>query len=214
MTDKKDINELSNLSVQSMEPEGSETSIDNFEHRRRILKGAAVATPLMMTVASRPVLGAQCTPSAWVSGNLSNPNNNRECGGRSPGFWRTHPDRWACTGRYKPGNCKDPSRLGTCKEYASNGTKFVDAFGINVFGDKTLMQILWLEGYSDAYKLGAHLTAALFNSICVTDYGMSDAYVIKMGQDLFSSGQFCTNRGTTCISKQEAVLFIQNTFSY
>ncbi len=35
------------------------------DKRRHLIKGIGATAPLMMTIASRPVLGAQCTPSAW-----------------------------------------------------------------------------------------------------------------------------------------------------
>ena len=148
MTDNKNVSDISDQSVQLKDGEGSRPHIEYSERRRRILKGAAVAAPLMMTVASRPVLGAQCTPSAWVSGNLSDNGQDRSCGGRSPGYWKTNPHRWQGT-RFMPGTCggevsEHHMRLrkhswgkesgydktyswqgtGTCKTYGSDGTPF------------------------------------------------------------------------------------------
>lgn len=85
-------------------------TVTTFSSKRKLLKGAAVA-PLLMTIASRPVLAMGiCTPSAWVSGNLSDHNKERECGGRSPGYWKTKPGRWPNS--YKPGTCKPGSKMG------------------------------------------------------------------------------------------------------
>ncbi|MBE0469755.1 MAG: hypothetical protein IBX55_09650 [Methyloprofundus sp.] len=57
--------------------------------KRRSFAKAGIAAPVIMTLASRPVLGAQCL-SNMMSGNLSDPNRGNYCwGGMSPGFWKT-----------------------------------------------------------------------------------------------------------------------------
>ena len=186
------------------------------DSRRRFLKGTAGAAPILLTVASRPVLGAQCTPSAWVSGNLSHPDSDKECGGRSPGFWRTKPDRWPLG--YNPGTCTDASRKGTCKEWNSDGTAFhvglssSGVFAGTQYGTDTLMQVLWREGHSDMYELGAHLVAALFNAESISSYGMSPAEIIAMANQVLTTGTFTTSTGQI-LSAQDVVLFIQNTCS-
>ncbi len=220
MSDNKENINSANNSVQGMATEGSEAPGGQFEHRRRILKGAAVATPLMMTVASRPVLGAQCTPSAWVSGNLSDHDHDRlSCGGRSPGYWKANPHRWAGTG-FNPGTCEETSRFGTCYEYNSDGTPFhrfnrLDRRGVfpgHYYRNKTLMQVLWLRGHQDPYQLGAHIVAALLNAASFPDYGMTVRQVIHMYGQLARRGYFQPSTGDP-MSPQEVVLFIQNTFS-
>jgi len=234
VTDNKDINGSATQSVHSLETEGSEVSLGKFEHRRRILKGAAVVTPLMMTVASRPVLGAQCTPSAWVSGNLSDHGKDRlSCGGYSPGYWKTNPHRWQGTG-FSPGTCgggdytqrhwkystKHSWHGGTCKTYDSDGTPFHQTFrsrqrGVfpgRYYGNKTLMQVMWLQGNEDPYQLGAHMVAALLNAASNRNYGMTVRQVIDMYGQLARRGYFRPSVGDP-MSPQEVVLFIQNTFS-
>jgi len=58
--------------------------------RRRLLHGAA---PVLMTLVSRPVLGAvQCvTPSVFCSGNLSVAGDVVVCQGKTPGQWIADP---------------------------------------------------------------------------------------------------------------------------
>ena len=103
-------------------------TVTTFSSKRRLLKGAVVA-PLLVTVASKPVLAGICTPSAWVSGNLSDHNKERECGGHSPGYWKTKPGQWP--GPYKPGTCKAVSK----HEYKGDGTRFHDIFAGGQYGD-------------------------------------------------------------------------------
>lgn len=54
------------------------------DDKRRSFTKAGIAAPVIMTLASRPVFGAQCM-SAMMSGNLSNHEHDSECaGGMSP----------------------------------------------------------------------------------------------------------------------------------
>lgn len=220
MTDKK-ITDINGTPVNSPEEHNSALTSDNFENRRRLLKGAAVATPLIMTVASRPVLGAQCTPSAWVSGNLSDHGREQiSCGGRSPGYYKTRPQAWAGT-MFDPGTCAKTTRMGTCKVYRSDGTPFHrfsrlrrrGVFAGHYYRNKTLMQVLWMKGHEDPYRLGAHIVAALLNAASIPDYGLTVRDVIRMYGQLARRGYFRPASGGHPMSPQEVVLFIRNTFA-
>lgn len=59
--------------------------------RRRFTKAGLLGAPLIMTLNSRPVLGAyQCTVSGMLSGNLSNIDPNvDQCFSQSEGVWRS-----------------------------------------------------------------------------------------------------------------------------
>ncbi len=63
--------------------------------RRRKLLGGVAASPLLLTVASRPVWaqGGMCTPSALASANLSGQHEFTGCG-ISAGFWKTKKNWW------------------------------------------------------------------------------------------------------------------------
>jgi len=63
--------------------------------RRRKLLGSVAASPLLLTVASRPVwaTGGMCTPSALASANLSGQHEFTGCG-ISAGFWKTKKSWW------------------------------------------------------------------------------------------------------------------------
>lgn len=191
----------------------SEEEHQEFEGRRRILKGATVA-PLLMTVASRPVLGAQCSPSAWVSGNLSDHGHERDtCGGRSPGYWKTNRHhRWASTG-YQPGTPigDEKNDNGTACNYHEDGTKFHHVFAGSQYGNKSMMQVLWLTEGEDRYQLGSHIVAALLNAASIPDYGVSVEDVKEIYRQLELTGYYQTSTGET-MTPQAVVLFIQNTF--
>lgn len=193
----------------------TETTETATAGRRRFLKGAAAASPVIMTVVSRPVLGAQCTPSAWVSGNLSDHGQNRvSCGGRSPGYWKTHPKAWMSAG-FSAGTCSSrASYKSICKDYNSDGTLFNAVFsaGNYNYDGRTLMQVMWLGGNQDPYQLGAHIVAALLNAATISNYGMKVPDVVAMYNGLIRNGGLYQPSVGDPMTAQDVVAFIQNTF--
>lgn len=186
--------------------------------RRRLLKGVATGS-VLMTVANRPAMGAWCTPSAWVSGNLSQPDKLRKtCGGRSPGFWRTRVERWPS--KYSTGTCATQTQ-GPCSSYNADGTPFhitvINAEGKrgvffgSSFGTRTLMQVLWLEGSGDPHRLGMHIVAALLNAATIPDYGMSENMVREIWRQVSTQGFYQPSVGDP-MYPADVVMFIQNTF--
>ena len=145
--------------------------------RRQFLKKSLVAgsAPVLMSLASRPVLANQCSISGMLSGNISPPQVI--CAGLTPGFWGQHPDEWLPLG-YFAGDCNQGTVGQHCKknDYADNGTLFHDpflGFAGNLYGDLTMMQVIHLGGGThpdskdiprDPYQLGAHSVAALLNA--------------------------------------------------
>lgn len=183
--------------------------------RRRFVTGLATGS-VLMTVASKPAMaGTWCTPSAWVSGNLSREELPNSCGGRSPGFWRTQDRQWPS--HYKPGTCKN-SGPGNCNVYNGDGTPFHQAIGDGTgpffgttFGDHSMMQVIWKQGHGDPYQLGAHICAALLNAATIPEYGMSEHQVIEIWYQLETQGFYQPSAGDL-MTKQDVVAFIQNTF--
>ncbi len=135
--------------------------------RRRLLKGAAIGTPVIMTLASRPVLATNCSISGNMSGNLSH-HDEFICDGRTPGYWGEHPNEWQPLGYYA-GGCKNGMSGKHCKDHAyeDDGTPFHDmtlGFAGSRHGSLTMMQVIQLGGNDDDYQLGAHAVAALLNA--------------------------------------------------
>ena len=76
----------------------------SVDQSRRKLAGAALGASAILTLASRPVMAQQCvTASAAVSGNLSQHGTPTTCSGKSPGYWKQHPEQWSEP--YLPGSC-------------------------------------------------------------------------------------------------------------
>ena len=120
------------------EPSGQEESAEvraRREARRRVIAGGLATAPLLLTLTSRPAFGTgwyggggktgqNCGPSGLLSGNLSQDHGEpKYCEGKTPGYWKTHPDK--CSKYFVTGPCNPitSGKWGTCDDY-SVPTKF------------------------------------------------------------------------------------------
>lgn len=86
---------INDPSAQAPTESAIEQGAPRHNQRRRKLLGGVAASPLLLSVASRPAWanGGMCTPSALASANLSGQHDFEGCG-LSAGFWKTNPSRW------------------------------------------------------------------------------------------------------------------------
>jgi hypothetical protein len=184
---------------------------DAINQSRRKLTGAALGASAIFTLASRPVLAGQCmSPSAAVSGNLSQHGTPITCSGRTPGYWKTHyaPGSWPSP--YLPGGCNGGQNMCNKVQNWSGGTLFHPLFSgtqfmANLDGNPgtpntslSMMQVMMLNdgsnpwGLTDPDNLGAHIVAALLNASVVPSLTpvLSAADVINMWNEWASKGYF------------------------
>lgn len=230
MTTEKDTESTENQMVESDSP-----GARGLESRRRILKGAAL-TPVVLSLASRPVLGQECTISGMMSGNTSNHGEGHDCGGLSPGAWKTADSGagdWSRT-PCKPGTPKSSEdkkktwslawqKAGDKDKcpYNKDGTPFFaypDSFRgrDSHYAGKTLMEVLWMDGKDDPHKFGAHIVAALLNAYSNHDYGMTPTDVQELYENVERHGGptgsgYVSDTGKM-LSVPQVVYFIQQTF--
>lgn len=151
MKDNKDLEETRSKPV--VDPARQESPQRMDEGRRRIAKAGLLA-PVIMTLASRPSWGANCTVSGMYSGNLSNPTDS--CEGNSPAFWRDQ----AINGGSWPSYTSDTL-------FSTDNSLLQAVFESDLnYNGKTLLEVL---GGSDSLDptldtLGAHTVAALLNA--------------------------------------------------
>ncbi|OOG21790.1 hypothetical protein B1C78_16040 [Thioalkalivibrio denitrificans] len=171
------------------EPAGTDQSAPRQGHpnaRRRNLIRGAMATPLVVTLASRPVWGSQgaCSLSGDIfSANVSDIDHECTAGqGCTPGYWRNNYKGWACTG-FSPGTCMELNPSGNkCQKLdATTGTTFEYVFGYAPMCGSvtTLMEVLQeCPGTLDWHAVGAAL-----NARCTSIYyGASLAEVVQAYQ--------------------------------
>lgn len=178
------------------------------ESRRKFLKGAAATTPVLLTIASRPVWARNCTLSGQLSGNLSN-QDDEPCSGEgcTPGYWHNR-----------------GSSIGAWSKLFPEDMPFVEAFQRDAFPGKTLYEVVnpedrlgaddmnlpqncsisYFEGgkksdSDDDHKhkrpcvnalrqLGFHAVAALQNAATAVKYDLNVETVIASFQASYDTG--------------------------
>lgn len=126
------------------------------------------------------------SPSGFTSMNVSAPGKTQpSCGGLSPGGWKAWPSFWPYG--YIPGTCNvtknnsTNNQVDNCNSWdPQTGTPFhsgivgtlakprsypagFPGFSGNVFGDKSLMGVMHLNGNADPARLGMHCVASILN---------------------------------------------------
>lgn len=166
--------------------------------RRNFAKAGLAASGVILTLASRPVLGEWVcnTPSGFVSGNVSSHGAPTLCSGRSPGYWRAHPEQWPSP--YTAGACTGRNGGGECKAW-SGGTLFRDVFSCSGYSSSlagpvnspySMMQVISLNGNGDSQQLGGHIVAALLNARIGLTSVLAEAQVISMFKECDAMGYF------------------------
>ena len=204
------------------------------ESRRRFGKSGLAVSGVLLTLASRPVLGqwACQSPSGFQSGNVSTHGQPTLCEGRTPGYWQAPNKQWP-----------SPYTAGTCtnkKQPSSNdpvdwtgGTPFSDTFSCGMNGAMyksaclhvknapckptsplSLMQVLLLGGTNDRYQLGAHIVAALLNAKKGwTNTVLTEQAVKNMFNDWNATGQYVPTAGAKPWSAADIVAYLKTTMT-
>lgn len=211
-----------------------ETSEAGINQTRRRLGGAALAgSGVLLTLASRPVLanGLCLSPSGFQSGNLSRSNQgNLPCNGRTPGYWgeknSISQGDWTAAG-CEPGVCD--SQSGNCDLtgwHDASGhiaTKFCATFscggalsiyqyipGVYPAKQKSLMQVMHLDGSLDPYQFGAHLVAAYLNAKSGKNLMPSVSVVLAIASSIGASGTYSPAAGVTW-TREQVVTYLKTT---
>ena len=130
---------------------------DRRTDRRRLLQGGLAAAPVLLTLVSRPVLGAPCVSmSGTISGNTSHSLKHViSCNGLTSGFWRQEQNFSSWPYPYIP---KTVEGVGDRK-----ATKFHPCFAGSQFTGKTLLDVLD-PSTADRDGLARYIVAALLNA--------------------------------------------------
>jgi hypothetical protein len=93
-----------------------------MSERRRLLRGGLAATPVLMTIASRPVLGSTVCQAASVTTSVQ-PSGNRPvtiCSGLTPEQWKAAASSWPSP--YYGGTTDSTTTTDTAGTTAATGT--------------------------------------------------------------------------------------------
>lgn len=212
-------NETSTPSAQPTTPNPS---------RRRLFKGVAGGTGVLLSVHAKTALGTGIckSPSQIFSGNTSpRPDTGISCsGGRSPGYWvqPQHFGAWTQAGAtpptFNPALQECASGLGdvALSAIATSGTTFQSVFG-NDLNPKSGVSVprpvpLWAIIYSPnsftgPSQLARHLACAWLNAKYFqgtsAQYPLTPAQVIDMWVQITTMGTYCP-ANTTCTTPWNA----------
>jgi hypothetical protein len=185
--------------------------------RRSFAKSGLVASGVLLTLSSRPVLGQSVckSPSGFESGNLSFHGTPITCSGRTPGYWGANSNTTGIIGKQSwpspyladttktsttttttstaPGSTKKGAASSTTT-ITIHGTMFKDIFRCSSFGKGlaglSLSEVLLQGGTGDPYQLGAHSIAALLNARSGLTPVLTEAQVINIFNEYDSKGYF------------------------
>jgi len=173
--------------------------------RRDLLKAGLGAGSVIMTLASRPVLGwgggggGMCqAPSDALSGNLSHPGQNgKTCTGKPPSYWCQ--SQSFCNWQL-PCQPKDTGSSGyTCGAFKAKATPFhstITMFNGTQFGTKTMFDVMNQNQNNSGYqKLGCYISAALLNCKAGWTPVLSQSDVQGMWNEYCSKGYFEPSAG-------------------
>ncbi len=160
------------MEKQQLPSVGIDQSKSVDESRRRFTKSGVAASGVLLTLASRPVLGdVICkSPSGFLSGNQSSHGTPPICQGRSPGYWKKHVGSWP----------------------VPPGTKFIHVFHCSyssIYAKYTLLQLVNPQS-DDTNKLGMHLVAAFLNARMGWTPFLKEETVIAMFKEWAATGAF------------------------
>jgi hypothetical protein len=161
--------------------------------RRQFTKAGLLASPILMSVVSRPAIGAACL-SNMLSGNLSDPDRGSCNLGLSPGYWKNHPDVWPMgAASYKPDG-SIPSGCSACEDSSgwicSGGPLFNSYFTTRQDPEnRTMHEMICTMPGSEQF----HIIAALLNAMTDPNYVLSVAQVKALWADPTLGGSITTS---------------------
>lgn len=184
--------------------------------KRHLLKGVISTAPVVLAVSSKPALANFCTVSGFLSGNLSNPNSQTYCGGRSPGYWMNHghPDKSLSFKAVYGKNWEGNYSVYLNHSDKDDGPKCyplkVDGSWV---GEPTLDRVLRMDGNDDLHQFGAHATAAYLNSVAFAGtYPMTKFQVGEIVADVLQNREYYNEATGKTLDILEVIEFFEQTY--
>lgn len=180
------------------------------ESRRHATKSGLALSGVLLTLASRPSLGADVckTPSGFLSGNLSFHGTPQTCSGLSPDYWGSHPEDWPSP--YQAGTAAVKKQGRKPAVLATPGTLFHDVslgFQGGFFGGKSMMDVILQDP-----ELGAHCVSALLNTVSGRTPILTPSQVKNICNEYVSKGYFEPTAGPQW-GADEIVTYSKHTMS-
>jgi len=175
------------------------------DFRRRLLIAGGSIAPVVLTLASRPVLGADCvSPSATLSSALSHKEGSvGECSGLSQGFWK-NANSWPIP--------KDSPFHRVFSAGSRPGTSFFKSLPYSHPMSMTLYEVLSLDGRTDSEKLASHIICAYLNILSgrVSEKVITEAKLKEIWLEWATNGSYAPFAGATAWDGAQIKLYLTN----
>ncbi|HEX5126721.1 MAG TPA: hypothetical protein VFW00_08270 [Rhodocyclaceae bacterium] len=181
----------------------SASGADRQISRRRLIRSSLAAGPVILTLASKPVLGTTTlckTPSLALSGALSHADTKTgSCSGSGCGYWKTQSSCPVPKSNAFHTPCPAPN-VG----HFTKGTQSYCNFGTKTLGD-----VLNLT-YNSNNKVAMHCVAALMNirAGTVSSKAMDETALKSMWDDYRQHGTFTPFAGATPWNGDQIVSYL------
>ena len=182
--------------------------------RRRLIHAGLATGSVVMTVASRPVLGQACTVSTIGSHTVLTSHTTTTCvpaTGMSPEWWKSRADTWPSP--YCGTATQALSYQGVTTREPTAYHCPTTGLGGRVFGSHTMIEVIDLtSGGRNLHALGRYTVAALLNARSGRSPMLSETVVRNMWNDLLNRGYFEPTAGVRW-GAAEIVAYIQTTIA-
>jgi len=159
---------------------------------RRRIAGLGVSGVVMTVASSNAMASIVCkSPSGALSGNLNSNAPRTTCEGRSPGYWKNHPNRW-------------PSEVRTSDSFS----KFFHCNG--KLGGYSCMKILTKQT-EDKNAVAMHIMAQYLNVVSGKINFLTRQAVIDMWNEYYTQGTYTPAEGATPWSGSQLVTYLTST---
>ena len=177
-------------------PEDSRKSPETpkSDARRRLLRAGLASAPVVMTIASRPVLGATAcqSQSAGASANSAAARTVQMCSGLTPDQWKMQAASWP-----SPYCGTNASQFGGASAFSfaqPSATLYhcpTTGFAGNTFGKNTMLEVLDMgENSASLRGLGRWMVAALLNACSGRTPVLTESAVRAMWNDMLNQGYY------------------------
>ena len=161
------------------------------DERRRLLRAAVAAGPVLMTIASKPVLGqTACLTASATSAGSTAARQASVCSGLTPSQWKSLATQWPSpyyATTQKSASGAHQATLFHCPTTGLNGT---------TYGDRTMIEVIDVaEGGTGASSLGRYVVAALLNARSGRTPVLTEAGVRAMWNSTVNLGYYEATAG-------------------
>ena len=160
--------------------------------RRRLLRAGLASAPVVMTIASRPVLGATAcqAASAGASANSAAARTVQMCSGLTPDQWKMQAASWPSP--YCGTSASQFGAVSTLSYAQPSATLYhcpTTGFAGRTFGQSTMLEVLDMgENSASLRGLGRWMVAALLNACSGRTPVLDESGVRAMWNDMLNQG--------------------------